>query len=140
MTYSVEFIVNTGQFEHAKLTITCDNSLQLQAQLDATMGTLDNDLALKIGQTQAALKAAVLYGRDNPDIMHVAEDDASDDESHDTTSAMIMSELKAKVVETITHDAPSKPWERPLKAAAPKEWEAGPAKPAAPAVTGMEDF
>jgi hypothetical protein len=151
MTYSAEFIINTGQFEHVKLVVTCDNGLQLQDELDVTMGTLDNDLALKLGQTHASIKAAILYGRDNPDITTMAEDPILDDVhvidelgraegKDDSTEKLIIQELKAKAIETVTHDAPQKPWERPLKVAEPKEWESVQAAPAAPAVTGLEDF
>jgi hypothetical protein len=138
VTYSAEFGVSVGQWEYVHLTLSEDDYESFEREVDRVRDTLNNELSLKLGLAHAAIRDAILYGRDNPETMTDVEGPILDEP--DSTSAMIMSELKAKVVETVTHDAPQKPWERPLKAAEPKAWESVQAAPSAPAVTGLEDF
>lgn len=114
MTYSVEFIVNTGQFEHAKLTI----SSETVAGLDKDLWDLNTDLAAAIGRTAFALNGAVKHGYKNP--ITDPEPDPVD---------VVKSGLGATVVETIKvvgadgETVIEKPWKRPVTAAQAKPWE-----------------
>jgi hypothetical protein len=159
VTYSAEFIVNVGQYEHVKLTI------EGQDFKDAFVGRLDTDGNLAdygtvIGDYYASLKAAVLYGRDQalnavknetvkvPPLEPIPR--ATVDPSwpvrpeDDDSISVIVEELGATVVSVETveppEDAPKKPWERPVKAAKPKAWESGSSAVQQAAQQGLEDF
>jgi hypothetical protein len=149
MTYSAEFIVSVGQYEHVKLKASGETWDEFRSAI--------NDMVLNgagFGDDHASLKAAVLYGRDqavlNAKLAAGIEEarsgqtrdlgDFSKYLNDDSPEELIKSELGATVIETVTHDTPKEPWKRPQKAAAPKVWESGPAAPAKPAQQGMEDF
>lgn len=119
MTYSAEFIVNTGQFEHVKLTIDG------QDFADRFFGK-DEDMEVLLGDYQASLRVAVIYGRD-----HAGDEVTPPTVSHEEKVDLIQTELLGKVVETVEHEDKSAdpPWKQ-VVAQPVHAWEAA----------GMEDF
>lgn len=92
MTYSLEVIVNTGQFEHAKLTINAKSEAELIKLMD-----LSDSTVRAIGTFGLAVKSQVLYGRDNPEVPVVDER---------PPAQLIQEELDGKVLEVVEHREP----------------------------------
>lgn len=143
MTYSAEFIVRTGDFEHVKFTVDGEDFWQ----------TFDKgeDLGPQLGDYHASLRAAVLYGRDNA-IKEVAE--ATKASGVMTPKAieaspvdLIESELGATVIEEIVHEARESfedTMQKAVQAASEgskkRPWDVASAVPQKSAQTGLEDF
>jgi hypothetical protein len=133
VTYSAEFIVNVGQYEHVKLTI------EGQDFKDAFVGRLDTDGNLAdygtvIGDYYASLKAAILHGRDQA--LNAAR---AANETIKPIEKLITEELDAKVLD-VTEHATQKPWERPVEAVPVKPWDVAVKQAGEPAQRGLEDF
>lgn len=127
MTYSVEYIVNTGQFEHVLWKVEHDDLVIFEGMLDA----ITAQLLEKMGRFSALSKGAVSYGYANPGEVDTPEPQASE---------LIKSELGGKVLETRQKDAetvagptvqaaavepsetPSRPWDRKPASKAEKPW------------------
>ena len=152
MTYSAEFIVNVGQYEHVKLTISGEEFLDEFANKGP-------DLHVLLGDYHASLKVAVLYGRDQAldalrsvgkvetlkDLAEVFKPGLPSD-----PEKLITEELDAKVLD-VTEHAPQKPWERPVEAVPVKPWDVaakqaekpvqrGSSQSSSPQIAGLEDF
>jgi hypothetical protein len=162
VTYSVEFIVNTGQFEHAKITLTFETWTELNYQLKS----IEDELPITIGNVAAALNGAVKHGYKNPAEARESFMPANQEaEKIVAAEELIVSELGGKIIKTTDNEAlrelaevlgvpeakpnllaevftdkPEKPWERPVKAAASKPWESGTPVVQRPAQSGLEDF
>lgn len=154
MTYSAEFIVNVGQFEHVKFIVTASSDRELHDRMSAMAG---GNTPVMAGDTHAAIKAAVLYGRDQA-IKALNEPATSTEasETHklseadrrgivsmlggdpDAASNLIIQELDAKVLDV--QDKSQKPWERPVEAAPVKPWEVVAEQSAKPADDPFADF
>lgn len=116
MTYSLEFIVNTGQFEHAKLTVSAESELDLTHQLD-----LSDETVQGIGQFAAAFKSQVLAGK--------AAALGAVEPVEATAQELIETELDGKVIEVTEHQ--EKPaWAVSVTPKA-KDWEQPKAAPVA---------
>jgi hypothetical protein len=137
MTYSVEYIVNTGSYEHALFKI---EEPDIEA-FEASMGFVQASLLERIGMLGALAKGAVSYGYANPDEVDKPEPQAME---------LIKSELGGKVLE-VTENlytgpepsgeqasmdlgrvesaaasmAPSRPWNRQPEVKQDKPWTAG---------------
>lgn len=140
MTYSAEFIVNVGQFEHVKFTVTASTIVDFHQQMGQLTGSNAPEFA---GDTHASLKAAVLYGRDqavnalksNPvDLTESAQELVEQLDAEE----LIVQELDAKVIDV--QDKSTKPWERPVEAAPVKPWEVVSEQSAKPADDPFADF
>lgn len=113
MTYSLEFIVNTGDYEHAKLTVSAESELDLTYKLG-----LSDETVQGIGQFAAAFKSQVLAGKDNA--LGVGQA---------TPQELIETELGGKVIEVTEHQ--EKPaWAVSVTPKA-KDWEQPEAAPVA---------
>jgi len=93
MTYSLEVIVNTGQFEHAKLTINAKTEAELNKLMD-----LSDETVRSVGTFGLAVKSQVLYGRDNPAGAPAA-----------SPEQLIEEELGGKILE-VTEHRPAPAW------------------------------
>jgi hypothetical protein len=131
MTYSVEYIVNTGDYEHALFRIEAPTLYEFHIDLDVVTA----ELLEKLGQLGALSKGAITYGYKNPDSVQ------------SSTEELIKSELKAKVLETTQKpaelepgpvaqsapagpsEAPSRPWKKQPEAKQDKPWTAGKVAP-----------
>jgi hypothetical protein len=130
MTYSVEYIVNTGSYEHALFKI---EEPDIEA-FEASMGFVQASLLERIGMLGALAKGAVSYGYANPDEVDKSEPQAME---------LIKSELGGKVLEVTqkpaelesgpviqpapakSTGAPSRPWNKQPEVKQDKPWTAG---------------
>lgn len=125
MSYEAEFIVNTGPYEHVKLTVSgrdeAEFILNLTSFTDHTKGQL--------GIFQAELKSWAMVAYENPSGFEVpvtvVEEPAEDPVAvvQETLGATVL-EVEEKAVEAAP-EAASKPWQRKLDPK-PKPWDGGP--------------
>jgi hypothetical protein len=111
VTFSVEYIVNTGAYEHVLWKIEEQN---INA-LETSMNLMHAALLEKMGQLGALSKGAVSYGYANPDSVQSSTED------------LIKSELGGKVLETTQKPAELEPG--PVAQPAPVEPSEAPSRP-----------
>jgi hypothetical protein len=149
--YEVEFRIPTATYAYVNLKITASHHQELWEELDK----LQDDLALKLGRTGAALIGAVNHGHANPGAVPV---DTDEPPVPDATQ-LIKSELGGKVVAVEAAQAasqqepegsvqvtqekpaevPSRPWNRHPETVQQKPWNEEPPK-TAPKTGGLDDF
>lgn len=100
MTYSAEFIVNTGQYEHVLVTVKADDAHQMMDRLD----DFSDKLKVKLGIFDAELKSWVI---DAYDKAMTGQQDAAAQLLKDALGASVVEVIKTepKPVQTASEPA-----------------------------------